>query len=126
MCVMGYFIAFSQIGWWWKWMRYIAVSGWRSGADAQILIMFLFFFVRQVHYYNFSTFMTNQYVGSVYTAFCDPSGFPCSPAVNGSSIVGYYDLEQRIYINFIAQIVMIFGYRVIAWAYMTIFIRGKK
>jgi hypothetical protein len=25
MCVMGFFIAFSQIGWWWKWMRYIAV-----------------------------------------------------------------------------------------------------
>jgi hypothetical protein len=33
MCVMGYFIAFSQIGWWWRWLRYIAV-----------------------HYYNFSTF----------------------------------------------------------------------
>ncbi len=33
MCVMGYFIVFSQIGWWWRWLRYVAV-----------------------HYYNFSTF----------------------------------------------------------------------
>jgi hypothetical protein len=43
MCVMGYFVAFSQVGWWWKWLRYFAV-----------------------HFYNFSTFMTNQYVGNTY------------------------------------------------------------
>lgn len=105
MCVMGYFIAFPQIGWWWRWMRYIAV-----------------------HYYNFSTFMTNQYAGNTYTAFCPvPGQFPCYPDnVNGTSIVTYYDLEQRIWLNMLVQLLMVFGYRFFAWLYMTMKIRGKK
>lgn len=105
MCVMGYFIAFSQIGWWWKWMRYIAV-----------------------HYYNFSTFMTNQYRGNTYTAYCpDTNQYPCYPKdVSGDSLISYYDLEGRIWVNFLVQIVMIIIYRVLAGVYLHYKVNGKK
>ena len=105
MCVMGYFIAFSQIGWWWKWMRYIAV-----------------------HYYNFSTFMTNQYWGRTYSAYCpDPTAFPCySTAQSGTAIVQYYDLEDRIWLNFVVQLAMIVIFRLFAGFYLHYKVTGKK
>jgi hypothetical protein len=91
--------------------------------------------------------VTNQYVGNVYKAYVNPNGgFPYYPQdVQGASIVSCmrytlcalvlftyecastdYDLEQRIWLNFVVQIIMVFGYRFLAWIYMSLFIRGKK
>ena len=83
MCVMGYFVAFEQVGWWWRWMRYIAV-----------------------HYYSFSTFMTNQYEGNTYLAYCpNPAEFPCyTNNVVGDTLITYYDLESRIWLNFVVMV----------------------
>lgn len=105
MCVMGYFVAFEQVGWWWRWMRYIAV-----------------------HYYSFSTFMTNQYTDNIYSAYCpDPQQFPCYPQnVNGNEIVAYYDLEQRIWLNFVVMVIMTLGLRFLAGLYLQLRVKGKK
>ena len=105
MCVMGFFIAFSQIGWWWRWMRYIAV-----------------------HFYSFSTFMTNQYVGNNYTAYCpDPNQYPCYPnTVVGDTIVVYLDLESRIWVNFVVMISMAIILRILAGFWLHFKVRGKK
>jgi ABC-type multidrug transport system ATPase subunit len=105
MCVMGYFVQFDQIGWWWKWMRYIAV-----------------------HYYSFSTFMTNQYADQVYKAYCPiPGQFPCYPDnVDGNDIIATYDLESRIWLNFVVMVIMVLGIRTIAALWLHFRVNGKK
>lgn len=105
MCVMGYFAQFNEIGWWWKWMRYIAV-----------------------HYFNFSTFMSNQHEGQIYTAYCPSiTQYPCYPTnVIGGEIIVYYELEGRVWVNFLVQLLMIIIFRVCAGLYLHFFVRGKK
>lgn len=93
-----------------------------------------------------SAAVTNQYAGNVYKAIPNTtsSSFPYFPNdVQGDTIlacecacavvlhrianaVADYDLETRIWLNFVVQIIMIFGYRAFAWIYMSLFIRGKK
>jgi ABC-type multidrug transport system permease subunit len=108
MCVMGYFVEFSSIGWWWKWMRYIAV-----------------------HYYNFSTFMSNQHEGQVYKGClsqpCPSSCVTCTDFdIFGGTLISQYELEGRVWVNFLVQLLMIIVFRVLAGVYLHIFIRGKK
>ncbi len=104
-----------------RWMRYIAV-----------------------HFYSFSTFMTNQHTNSTYTAYCPnplqypcyPSMFffPCSPVfhvlivddVAGETLIVYYDLEGRIWVNFVVMIAMIIILRVLAGVYLHFRVKGKK
>lgn len=102
MCVMGAFISIERIGWWMRWIHYIAL-----------------------HYYSYSTFLVNQFSGVVFTAA--PDAFPPFPEnVQGDDIVRAQGLEERIWINFAAQIAMIIVYRVLAAGWMHTFIRGKK
>ena len=88
------------------------------------------FGLARVHYYNFSTFMTNQYWGNSYTCYCpNPNSFPCYPCpqdVQGTEIVKYYDLEDRIWLNFVVQVLMIIGYRVLAALWLHYKVTGKK
>jgi len=102
MCVMGFFIALPQVGWWWRWMQYIAL-----------------------HYYSFCNAMTLVYDGTVW-APCF-TGFPCSETpVLGNSILQFYLLETRYWVNFLALIAMAFVYRGFAMLYMHVFLRGRK
>eukprot|EP00186_Timspurckia_oligopyrenoides_P002527 CAMPEP_0182445364 /NCGR_PEP_ID=MMETSP1172-20130603/3509_1 /TAXON_ID=708627 /ORGANISM="Timspurckia oligopyrenoides, Strain CCMP3278" /LENGTH=650 /DNA_ID=CAMNT_0024641125 /DNA_START=139 /DNA_END=2091 /DNA_ORIENTATION=+ len=104
MCVMGYFINVETIGWWWRWMQYIAL-----------------------HYYAFSTFITNQYRNTTWKAFPNPGGFPDYPTdVDGNDIVTSLAVESRIWLNFVALLIMVFVYRFLAACYMHFFIKGKK
>lgn len=81
-----------------------------------------------LHFYAFSTFMTNQYAGVNYTAYCPSvSQFPCYPYdADGITIVNYYQLESRIWLNFVVLIAMIIIWRGLAAVYLHFFVRGKK
>jgi hypothetical protein len=72
--------------------------------------------------------MTNQYMGNNYTAYCPSiTQFPCyTTDVAGDSIVLYYELESRIWVNFVVQIAMIIILRLAAGFYLHFRVRGKK
>lgn len=103
MCVQGAFISVERIGWWLRWMRYIAL-----------------------HFYSYSTFLVNQHRGQTYAA--DPDNqFPSYPEdVKGESVYQELGLEQRIWVNFVAQIAMIIFYRAVAAVWLNVFAKGKK
>ena len=46
--------------------------------------------------------------------------------MSGDSIVAYYDLESRIWVNFVVMIAMIIILRVAAGFYLHFRVRGKK
>lgn len=102
MCVMGAFISVDRIGWWIRWVQFIAL-----------------------HYYSYSTFLVNQFRGTVYTA--SPGTFPpYLEDVIGDEIYAAQGLEERIWVNFLVQIAMVIVYRMLAAAWLHVFLRGKK
>jgi len=104
MCVMGFFITLDEVGWWWRWMQYIAV-----------------------HYYSFSTFMYNQYHDTFWQPYVSPTGYPSYPdGVYGYEILANYALIEDIWINFLAMVAMFVIYRSIAAVYLHFQLTGKK
>lgn len=102
MCVMGAFIPIDRIGWWLRWVHYIAV-----------------------HYYSYSTFSVNNFRGVTYDAA--PDSFPAFPEpVLGDSVYASLGLEERIWVNFLVQIAMVVFYRSAAAVCMHYLVRGKK
>lgn len=103
MCVMGAFISIERIGWWLRWIHYIAL-----------------------HYYSYSTFLVNQYKDVTYSASMSDT-FPSYPNdVRGEEIYLHMGLEKRMWVNFLAQIVMVLVYRAVAAAWLHVFVKGKK
>lgn len=102
MCVMGAFVSIGRIGWWIRWVRYIAL-----------------------HYYSYSTFLVNQFRDITFTA--SPGTFPpYLEDVEGKYVFRAQGLEERIWVNFLVQIAMIVVYRLLASAWLHVFLRGKK
>lgn len=103
MCVQGAFISIEKIGWWIRWIKFVAL-----------------------HFYSYSTFIVNQHDGLVYPA-APQNLFPPYPNdVEGSSIVKELGLETRLWVNFAAQIAMIVVYRGLAALWLHFFVKGKK
>lgn len=102
MCVMGAFISVDRIGWWLRWVRYIAL-----------------------HFYSYSTFLVNQFRDTTWEA--SPDTFPpyLNP-VDGDDIYVAQGLEERLWVNFLAQIAMVIAYRMLAAGWLHVFLRGKK
>lgn len=67
-----------------------------------------------LHYYAFSTFMVNQFRGTTY------GNTP------GNSVYAAMDLEERIWLNFVVQIVMVMVYRAAAAAWLHFITRGRR
>lgn len=103
MCVQGAFISVDEIGWWLRWVKFVAV-----------------------HFYSYSTFLVNQYRGAVYSAAPDNEFPPYPNDVQGVTIYRQFGLEERLWVNFVAQIAMIVFYRVVAALWLHAFVRGKK
>lgn len=102
MCVMGAFISVDRVGWWLRWVRYIAL-----------------------HYYSYSTFLVNNFRGTVFTAV--PDNFPPFPEdIAGESVFRAQGLEERLWVNFVALIAMVVAYRLLAGLWLHMFLRGKK
>ena len=102
MCVQGFFIPLPQVGWWWRWMQFIAL-----------------------HYFSFANFMTNQYENTLWQP-CD-GGYPWTPDVlTGEEVLSFYQLESRLWVNFVALLSMVIIYRGLAMLWMHMFVRGKK
>lgn len=89
--VMGAFVPVDDLGWWIRWARYISL-----------------------HFYSFSTFMTNQFRNRAY------EGRPAD------AVYIKMGLEQRIWLNFVILVVMIFVYRVCAAAWLHFITKGKR
>lgn len=103
MCVQGAFISIDQIGWWLRWVVYIAL-----------------------HYYSYSTFLVNQHRGQVYAAAPDHV-FPAYPEdVRGETVYREMGLEDRIWVNFAAQAAMVVVYRALAALWLHMFVKGKR
>lgn len=91
MCVQGAFINVNEIGWWLRWIKFVAL-----------------------HYYSYSTFMVNQYRGVIYEA-APYNGFPEYPNdISGDLVYKQFGLEDRLWVNFVVQIAMIVFYRIVA------------
>lgn len=103
MCLQGAFISINSIGWWIRWVRYIAL-----------------------HYYSYSTFLVNQYRGVVYDAAPENVFPPYPNPVRGEDVYEELGLESRLWLNFVVQIVMILVYRALATAWLHYFVKGKK
>lgn len=102
MCVMGAFISVESIGWWLRWVRYVAV-----------------------HFYSFSTFLVNNFRNTTFDSA--PNAFPSYPNdVAGEEVFRALGLEERLWVNFVAQLAMIVFYRAVAAAWLHAFIKGKK
>lgn len=94
--VMGAFVGVNDLGWWIRWVHYISL-----------------------HYYTFSTCMVNQFRGMTYSS------------IRGQDIPGraFYEpmgLEERIWLNFLIQIVMVIVYRAAAAAWLHFITRGRR
>lgn len=102
MAVMGIFINVDDIGWWWRWVRYVSL-----------------------HFYSYSAFSVNQFRDTVWAAA--PDAFPPFPnEVQGSEMYISRNLEDRQWVNFVAQGAMVVVYRLLASAWLHFFLRGKK
>lgn len=103
MCVMGFFIKFDQIGWWWKWLRYVAL-----------------------HYYAFASLMWAHFDGLNYAA-SPPGKIPEIPALTGEQILTSFELQNtRIGVNTVILVAMVIVLRLFAMMWMYLFQRGKK
>lgn len=103
MCVQGAFISIDRIGWWLRWVRYVAL-----------------------HFYSYSTFLVNQHRLRVYDAAPDNLFPPYPTDVRGEDVYRQIGLEERMWVNFVAMIAMIVFYRAVAAAWLHMFVRGKK
>lgn len=103
MCVQGAFISVEEIGWWLRWVKFVAL-----------------------HYYSYSTFLVNQYRGVTYSAAPENAFPPYPEDVLGDTIYKQFGLEERLWVNFVAQIVMIIFYRTAAAFWLQAFVKGKK
>lgn len=103
MCVQGAFISVDEIGWWLRWVKYVAL-----------------------HFYSYSTFLVNQYRGVVYSAAPENEFPPYPNDVQGETIYRQFGLEERLWVNFVVQIVMIVFYRSVAALWLHLFVKGKK
>ncbi len=102
MCVMGAFISIDRIGWWFRWLHYVAF-----------------------HFYAYSTFMVNQFRDTTWTA--SPDTFP--PFLNnvdGNDVISSLGLEERMWVNFLVLLAMAAFYRITASLYLHLVITGKK
>lgn len=103
MCVQGAFISIDQIGWWLRWVVYIAL-----------------------HYYSYSTFLVNQHRDQVYPAAPDNVFPPYPEDVRGETVYREMGLEDRMWVNFAAQAAMIVVYRALAALWLHMFVKGKR
>lgn len=103
MCVMGAFISVDRIGWWLRWVRYVAL-----------------------HFYSYSTFLVNQFQDVTYEAAPDNKFPPYPLPVLGDTVYQQQGLEERMWVNFVAQIAMIVFYRAMAGLWLHAFVKGKK
>lgn len=103
MCVQGAFISIDQIGWWLRWVVYIAL-----------------------HYYSYSTFIVNQHRDQVYAAAPDNVFPPYPEDVRGETVYGEMGLEDRMWVNFAAQAAMVVVYRALAALWLHMFVKGKR
>ncbi|PXF43928.1 ABC transporter G family member 11 [Gracilariopsis chorda] len=102
MCVMGAFISIDRIGWWIRWIRYVAA-----------------------HFYSYSTFLVNQFRDTTWEA--SPDTFPpFLEPVAGESVYRAQGLEERLWVNFVALIAMIVFYRIVAAIWLQLFLKGKR
>lgn len=102
MCVMGAFISIDRIGWWIRWIRYVAA-----------------------HFYSYSTFLVNQFRDTTWEA--SPNTFPqFLEPVAGESVYRAQGLEERLWVNFTALIAMIIFYRLVAAIWLQLFLKGKR
>ncbi|CAN8065787.1 unnamed protein product [Agarophyton chilense] len=102
MCVMGAFISVDRIGWWLRWIRYVAA-----------------------HFYSYSTFLVNQFQDTTWDA--SPNSFPpFLEPVAGEEVYRALGLEERLWVNFVALIAMVVFYRLLAAIWLQVFLKGKK
>ncbi|KAI0557173.1 ABC transporter ATP-binding protein [Gracilaria domingensis] len=102
MCVMGAFISVDRIGWWLRWVRFVAA-----------------------HFYSYSTFLVNQFEDTIWDA--SPNTFPpFLEPVQGEEVYRALGLEERLWVNFAALFAMIVFYRIVAAIWLQVFLKGKK
>lgn len=106
MVVQGFFIKIRHIGWWWRWMHYIAL-----------------------HTYSFANFMYKQFHDKDYKCVNGNGGmWQCTgDVVKGDDVLKLYEFEDtNVTENYIIMIAMAIGYRLLAAVWMHLFHTGKK
>eukprot|EP00241_Pyramimonas_parkeae_P015408 CAMPEP_0114297338 /NCGR_PEP_ID=MMETSP0059-20121206/11802_1 /TAXON_ID=36894 /ORGANISM="Pyramimonas parkeae, Strain CCMP726" /LENGTH=597 /DNA_ID=CAMNT_0001419567 /DNA_START=157 /DNA_END=1947 /DNA_ORIENTATION=+ len=93
MVVQGFFIRVEDIGWWWRWMHYIAM-----------------------HSYSFSAFLDNEFKGKDFTCPGESRMWTCTDdIVKGEYVLEYYGYDDvDKWANMAVLVAMMLAYRIVA------------
>lgn len=104
LAVCGFFIPFSLLGWWYKWIRFINPIA-----------------------FGFAGNLITNFQNTTWLPYCAPSGYPCYVLpVPGDAVLLDLDIDTRLWVNMIALVFYFIVVRTMATIALYIFASPRK